>query len=180
MRIPQITPCWSWMDSFIQQSFETITEHCMSVCVFGARGTLRRPCWNLGQVSVSHASSGLASLVVTMVMTGPGRRQVRRLQWLGPFLETWSVPCLVWGQGVERTGRQTGKHSTTLSQPALARGLSLIKPACVWGPLTDVMGASPCQVHSTGHDLVCRGSCLQRNRANPPVAPYSRLFRGET
>lgn len=41
-----------------------------------------------------------------------------------PLLETQPVPCLVSGQGVERTSRQAGKHCTTLSQPALARACS--------------------------------------------------------
>lgn len=46
--ILQVTPGWSWTDSFMEQYFKEMAEHGFSWCSAGARGALGRPCWNLG------------------------------------------------------------------------------------------------------------------------------------
>lgn len=114
-----------------------------TVCTARARGASRRCCWNLGQVIDFQASCCLASWVVTMAITGPGRRQMG-------LAVAWSLLehglCLGWCGARGLRGRQIGGESFYHTDPACPpRGLLLVKPTCVWGPLTDVMGASACQ-----------------------------------
>lgn len=78
--------------------------------------------------------------------------------------ETRPVPCLV-RSGCQEDGK-TGQHSTMVS------GLLSVKPACVRGPVTDVMRASACQVRSAGCALASWGSCLQSPRPRPPASLF--------
>lgn len=131
-----------------------------TVCITGARGASRGCCQNLGQVLAFQASCHLDGQLVIVAMTGPGRRQVGlAVPW--SLLE--HVLCLGWCGARVLRGRQIGGDNFYHTDPACPHGgLFLVKPTCVWGPLTDVMGASACQVCSTGHALAGKGP-------SPPV-----------
>lgn len=86
-------------------------------------------------------------MAIGMVMMASGR-QVGICSGLATP-EMWPVPCLVWGQGVERTGRWAGKHSTIVSCLLMPGPVPNKAWVCVRAS-DRYNGASACQVGPFG------------------------------
>lgn len=131
-----------------------------------------KPSWSLCPVSAAHSSRGLASLVVTVAMAEPGRRQVRPWQWLG---HSWRPSlCLVWCEARVLRGQADRRVNIAPHCPSLLSPGPVPNKACVCVRASDrCNGGLRLPSLLTGHALVCWGSCLQSHGTSSPEPPSS-------